>query len=80
MVNPKNLINNALSLKLYFCSKLLISGSGDIFEGNLKLILGLVWTLILHYQISMGFNIDDDDDGGAKKSGKQALLEYIQVQ
>ena len=47
-------------------------------EGNLKLILGLIWTLILHYQISMGFNIDDDDDG-PKRSGKQALLEYIQV-
>lgn len=55
------------------------TGSGDIIEGNLKLILGLVWTLILHYQISMGFNIDDDDDSANKKSGKQALLEYIQV-
>lgn len=58
---------------------LFLLGSGDIIEGNIKLILGLVWTLILHYQISMGFNIDDDDDGGQKKSGKQALLEYIQV-
>eukprot|EP00731_Ephydatia_muelleri_P018457 Em0011g497a len=26
-------------------------GSGDIVGGNLKLILGLIWTLILHYQI-----------------------------
>jgi filamin len=59
--------------------KLVNIGSGDIIEGNLKLILGLVWTLILHYQISMGFNIDDDDDqSGVKKTGKQALLEYIQ--
>lgn len=48
-------------------------------EGNIKLILGLVWTLILHYQISLGFDIDDDEGGKPKKSGKQALLEYIQV-
>lgn len=63
------------------CFCWLCTGSGDVIEGNLKLILGLVWTLILHYQISMGFNIDDDDqdEGGPKKSGKQALLEYIQV-
>ncbi len=57
----------------------LFIGAGDIIEGNLKLILGLVWTLILHYQISLGFDIDDDNEGGPRKSGKQALLEYIQV-
>ena len=50
-------------------------GSGDIMEGNLKLILGLIWTLILHYQISMGFSTDD----GPKRGGKEALLQYIQV-
>lgn len=27
------------------------AGSGDISNGNVKLILGLIWTLILHYQI-----------------------------
>lgn len=27
--------------------------SKAIVDGNLKLILGLVWTLILHYSISM---------------------------
>ena len=31
-------------------------GSGDVVGGNLKLILGLIWTLILHYQISMGLS------------------------
>ena len=61
-----------------FCFVYNYAGAGDIIEGNLKLILGLIWTLILHYQISLGFDIDDDD-GRPKKSGKQALLEYIQV-
>ena len=54
------------------------TGGGDIVNGNLKLILGLVWTLILHYQISMGF---DTTDAGKKAgpSPKQALLEWLQV-
>lgn len=29
------------------------SDSKAIVDGNLKLILGLIWTLILHYSISM---------------------------
>lgn len=31
----------------------LISDSSDIVDCKLKLILGLIWTLILHYSISM---------------------------
>ena len=31
----------------------------SIVDGKLKLILGLIWTLILHYSISMP--MDDDD-------------------
>lgn len=61
------------------CS-LSLAGSGDIVNGNLKLILGLVWTLILHYQISMGFQIDDPNT--AQKEGptaRQALLNYVRV-
>jgi filamin len=30
------------------------AGAEDILEGNLKLILGLVWRLILRYQIARG--------------------------
>ena len=56
------------------------AGSGDIINGNVKLILGLIWTLILHYQISIGFGIKDGDrDGKGGKTGKQALLEWLQV-
>jgi hypothetical protein len=43
-----------------------ISGA-DIYDGNEKLLLGLIWTLILRYQINKGSN-----DGG-----KAALLEWI---
>jgi hypothetical protein len=54
-----------------------LAGSGDIVDGNLKLILGLIWTLILHYQISIGFGLDDQPKGGP--TPKQALLDYINV-
>ena len=54
-----------------------VKGAGDIVDGNLKLILGLIWTLILHYQISMGFGLDDQPKGGP--SPKQALLDWINV-
>ena len=49
-------------------------------NNNLKLILGLIWTLILHYQISIGFGIEDDGKGHTGPTPKQALLAYLQVQ
>ena len=57
----------------------MFTGSGDIVEGNLKLILGLIWTLILHYQISIGFNLDDNEKGKKGPTPKQALMGYVQV-
>jgi filamin len=56
--------------------KIVNIGSGDIVNGNLKLTLGLIWTLILHYQISVGFKIDDKK---GSSSAKQVLAEYVQV-
>lgn len=60
------------------------SDAGDIAKGNLKLILGLIWTLILKYQISMpmgDYEFDDDGEKGkGKDSGltpKQALLAWV---
>lgn len=55
-----------------------LAGSGDIVDKNLKLILGLIWTLILHYQISIGFGIDNDKDQDGP-TPKQALMAYLQV-
>ena len=55
-------------------------GSADIASGNLKLILGLIWTLILKYQISVGFAISDPSAPKVEgPSPKQALLSYVQV-
>ena len=58
-------------------------GAGDIGNGNLKLILGLVWKLILHYQI---LNIetpprDDDPPEGLNRAvlAKDVLRGYVQV-
>eukprot|EP00731_Ephydatia_muelleri_P012482 Em0006g1376a len=60
--------------------KLVNIGSEDIVTPNLKLILGLVWTLILHYQISQGFGFDIDDPATEAVEGPsaaQALLAYV---
>ena len=47
------------------------TGPEDIFNGNLKLILGLIWTLIRHFQIrSTGKDI----------STKSALLAWVNTQ
>lgn len=62
-----------------------ILDAGDIVKGNLKLILGLIWTLILKYQISMpmgDYEYEDEDKGKGKgkDSGltpKQALLAWV---
>lgn len=50
--------------------------SSDIFKGNIKLILGLIWTLILKYQISMPY-LDEEEEGGQKMTPKQALLAWV---
>ena len=72
-------INDVFSLFLPPSSPLTYAhtGSGDIVGGNLKLILGLIWTLILHYQISIGFGLEDQSKDGP--SPKQALLNWLNV-
>lgn len=56
--------------------------SSDIVDGKLKLILGLIWTLILHYSISLPmWEGEEGDSVFDKKSGpspKQRLLGWIQ--
>lgn len=54
--------------------------STDIVDHKLKLILGLLWTLILHYSISMP--MWEGDEGEPLKSDqtpKQRLLGWIQA-
>lgn len=48
-------------------------GAEDVHDQNLKLILGLIWTLILRFQIAGG---EDEDPGGLKS----ALLEWVNRQ
>merc|ERR1712137_31393 len=48
--------------------KLVSMGPEDLCDGNLKLTLGLIWTLILRFQINRG-----DGNGSAKN----ALLEWV---
>ncbi|KAM7421946.1 hypothetical protein PAMA_010159 [Pampus argenteus] len=50
--------------------------SKAIVDGNLKLILGLVWTLILHYSISMP--VWEGEEEAESKTPKQRLLGWIQ--
>lgn len=50
----------------FFYDFLSFSGNVDIMNGNLKLVLGLIWTLILRYQI-----------GKTKIPPKKLLLAWI---
>ncbi|XP_076028123.1 filamin B a isoform X2 [Genypterus blacodes] len=57
--------------------KLVSIDSKAIVDGNLKLILGVIWTLILHYSISMPV-WDGEDEEAESKTPKQRLLGWIQ--
>ena len=62
----------------HFCLYCPTADSKAIVDGNLKLILGLIWTLILHYSISMPMWDDEDDEETKKLTPKQRLLGWIQ--
>lgn len=50
--------------------KLVNIGSEDINGGNLRIILGLIWTLILRYEIQCG-------GAGGDNTGANSLLEWV---
>ncbi|XP_066255181.1 filamin-A isoform X3 [Euwallacea similis] len=54
--------------------------STHIVDCKLKLILGLIWTLILHYSISLPIWEGEDDlsNGGTESTPKQRLMNWIQ--
>ncbi|XP_030049986.1 filamin-A isoform X2 [Microcaecilia unicolor] len=58
--------------------KLVSIDSKAIVDGNIKLILGLIWTLILHYSISMPMWDEEEDEEVKKQTPKQRLLGWIQ--
>ncbi|XP_064623906.1 spectrin beta chain, non-erythrocytic 2-like isoform X3 [Lineus longissimus] len=54
-------------------------GAEDIVDGNPRLILGLIWTIILRFQIQdIQIEIDEEDESSEKKSAKEALLLWCQ--
>lgn len=56
--------------------------STHLVDGKLKLILGLIWTLILHYSISMPMWEGEDIDPskrGKNATPKQKLMDWIQT-
>ncbi|EGT48588.1 hypothetical protein CAEBREN_07537 [Caenorhabditis brenneri] len=57
--------------------KIINIDSTHIVDHNKKLILGLVWTLILHYSISMGWIQEKREDGEKEETPKQKLLNWI---
>lgn len=69
-----------MTLNLPPLSFLWTPDSKAIVDGNLKLILGLIWTLILHYSISMPMWDEEEEaaDDGKQKTPKQRLLGWIQ--
>ncbi|XP_037069817.1 spectrin beta chain, non-erythrocytic 1-like [Pollicipes pollicipes] len=54
-------------------------GAEDIVDGNPRLILGLIWTIILRFQIEViDIDIDETNESSEKKSAKDALLLWCQ--
>ncbi|XP_063699935.1 spectrin beta chain, non-erythrocytic 5 isoform X3 [Culicoides brevitarsis] len=54
-------------------------GAEDIVDGNPRLILGLIWTIILRFQIQeIEIDVDEEDESSEKKSAKDALLLWCQ--
>ena len=66
-----------LNTHLTFLNHILTLDATDIWKGNLKLILGLIWTLILKYQISIPMMDDDFDGEATKTTPKQALMGWV---
>uniref|UniRef100_A0A336M1N1 CSON010354 protein n=1 Tax=Culicoides sonorensis TaxID=179676 RepID=A0A336M1N1_CULSO len=59
--------------------KIINIDSSDIVDCKLKLILGLIWTLILHYSISMPmWDGDETPQNGHGPTPKQRLMHWIQ--
>ena len=70
-------INKALS---FIQSKIKIEsiGAEDIYAGTPKLILGLIWTIILRFQIIVIEEYEHEDVSKDKRSAKEALLLWCQ--
>ncbi|CAI4224415.1 unnamed protein product [Auanema sp. JU1783] len=79
MFRSQKLENVSLALNFFQDAekiKIVNIDSSHIVDKNKKLILGLIWTLILHYSISMGL-ITEKREGHPEETPKQKLLSWI---
>ncbi|VDP97249.1 unnamed protein product [Trichobilharzia regenti] len=53
-------------------------GAQDIVDGNPRLTLGLIWTIILHYQVQ-DIIVKESDETGEVRHAKDALLLWCQL-
>ena len=68
-----------LSRLSFNCFVFFFTDSSDIVDCKLKLILGLIWTLILHYSISMPmWDGDEEQSEKPQQTPKQRLLSWVQ--
>ena len=78
-LRPQKLENVQQALDVISKEKLRLIGVGpsDIVDGNSKLVFGLIWTLIQHYQINESVR-KAGISGGKGVTAKQALLKWLQ--
>eukprot|EP00054_Salpingoeca_dolichothecata_P031713 m.264383 g.264383 ORF g.264383 m.264383 type:complete len:407 (-) comp27777_c0_seq1:167-1387(-) len=69
-------LNTALDFIKREGMKLVNIGAPELQSGNLKLVLGLIWTIIYHYQVSKGFK-NAGQAHGKKGGAKDMLLEWV---
>ncbi|KAH8849805.1 Spectrin beta chain, non-erythrocytic 2 [Schistosoma japonicum] len=71
-------INRALEFLCEEGAHLENVGAQDIVDGNPRLTLGLIWTIILHYQVE-DIVIKESDDTGEVRHARDALLLWCQL-
>lgn len=59
-------IYDRCTCRLFLILTILFTDSTDIVDCKLKLILGLIWTLILHYSISMPMWEGEEEPSGVR--------------
>jgi len=69
--------NNSIALKFLASENIVTTNIGpeDIVDKKRKLVMGLIWTLILHYQIIQG-----GSGAGKQDDAKSELLKWVQNQ
>jgi len=77
----QSLANNSLCLKFIAAEGIILAAIGpeDIVEKKRKLVMGLIWTLILRYQVNKGQS-GGTSGHGETDSAKSELLRWVQNQ